>query len=156
MKITLAHVGSRNPEWLENLAGQYEKKIKHMTPISRVHIRSSDNSRDDKAKKLMAEEKSILKALPEGEHLVIFSEEGKKFESSEQFSKELVQLLARQPGKIYFLIGGPYGIPESIKSRAIANWSLSRLTLNHHLAQLVSLEQIYRGLSIWKNLPYHN
>ena len=48
---------------------------------------------------------------------------------------------------------------DSLKK--FSHWShhrvrLSNLTLSHPVAAAVALEQIYRGLSIWKNLPYHN
>ena len=54
------------------------------------------------------------------------------------------------------LIGGAFGVSEEVKSRA--NWrvNLSPMTLNHHVAAIVGLEQLYRALAINKNLPYHN
>jgi 23S rRNA (pseudouridine1915-N3)-methyltransferase len=156
MNIALAHVGSKNPSWLEALAQSYDKKLNMIIPFERRHIRSINSERQDKDYKLEVETKSLLKSLPLGEHLVLFSEEGRSFDSSKEFSLALVKLLAMQPGKVCLVIGGAYGFSSEVKGRAKAIWSLSHLTLNHHLAQAVVLEQIYRALTIWKGLPYHN
>ncbi len=55
-----------------------------------------------------------------------------------------------------FIIGGAYGVNEEVKKRADLKVSLSAMTMNHIMAQAVSLEQIYRAFTIIKNLPYHN
>ena len=53
-----------------------------------------------------------------------------------------------------FIVGPPEGFSEEIKSnhRAIA---LSRMTLQHELALLVLMEQLYRAITINKGIPYH-
>lgn len=55
-----------------------------------------------------------------------------------------------------FCVGGAFGFNEEIRKRADAVISLSSFVLNHHVAQAVVLEQVYRAISIQKNLPYHN
>jgi 23S rRNA (pseudouridine1915-N3)-methyltransferase len=54
------------------------------------------------------------------------------------------------------LIGGAFGFGNEIRERADWTWSLSSMVLNHHVAQAVVLEQVYRAFTIWKNIPYHN
>jgi 23S rRNA (pseudouridine1915-N3)-methyltransferase len=56
--------------------------------------------------------------------------------------------------KINFFIAGAYGFEENFKKKGI-NISLSPLTMSHKIAKLVLFEQIYRGLSIKNNHPYH-
>lgn len=57
--------------------------------------------------------------------------------------------------KIAFLIGGAEGHGEAIRAAGIERWSLSDLTLQHELALVVLLEQIYRVQSWRRGEPYH-
>jgi Predicted SPOUT methyltransferase len=41
------------------------------------------------------------------------------------------------------------------RSSVIWLWALSRLTLQHELALLLALEQVYRAYSILVGAPYH-
>ncbi len=54
------------------------------------------------------------------------------------------------------LIGGPYGLSESIRKEADLVLSLSTLTLTHQMARLLLLEQLYRCCTIIRNEPYHH
>jgi 23S rRNA (pseudouridine1915-N3)-methyltransferase len=62
-------------------------------------------------------------------------------------------LLLDEP--VRFFVGGAYGLEPAFVARCRFSLSLSSLTLSHDLARLVLLEQIYRGLSIIHNHPYH-
>jgi len=57
--------------------------------------------------------------------------------------------------RISFVIGGAWGLAPSILERADLRLSLSPMTFPHELARLILAEQVYRALSLWKNLPYH-
>jgi 23S rRNA (pseudouridine1915-N3)-methyltransferase len=57
---------------------------------------------------------------------------------------------------LVFVIGGAYGVSEAVKKAADRQVSLSAMTFTHQMARLFLLEQLYRGLSILRNEPYHN
>jgi 23S rRNA (pseudouridine1915-N3)-methyltransferase len=54
------------------------------------------------------------------------------------------------------LIGGAFGLDESILNRADYKWSLSKLTFPHQLVRLILAEQVYRAYTIIKNEKYHH
>lgn len=56
---------------------------------------------------------------------------------------------------IAFLIGGADGHDPSLRKQCDAVWSLSALTLQHELALVVLLEQLYRSFTIKRGEPYH-
>lgn len=86
--------------------------------------------------------------------VVALSDSGKKADSHE-FARLLEQWQTRSNGTITFLIGGPFGLDESLLSRADVALSLSPLTFSHQLVRLVLLEQLYRAFSILSGSPYH-
>lgn len=156
MKIALYYLKGKSEGWAEEAAEQYAKKISAFFPFERSAVKSKSSEREQSDKKKRAEAAALLEKIKLTDFLVIFDEAGKSFDDSVDFSKELVRALGRQHSRIVFVIGGPYGFDESVKERAQVSWSLGRLTMNHHLAQIAALEQIYRALTIWRGIPYHN
>ncbi|WP_320036217.1 23S rRNA (pseudouridine(1915)-N(3))-methyltransferase RlmH [Halarcobacter sp.] len=57
--------------------------------------------------------------------------------------------------EINFFIGGAYGFERSFLDKCDISISLSALTMAHKVVTLVLLEQIFRGLAIKNNHPYH-
>jgi 23S rRNA (pseudouridine1915-N3)-methyltransferase len=53
------------------------------------------------------------------------------------------------------LIGGADGHTEELRGSADWLWSLSKLTLQHEMALLLVLEQLYRAYTIKAGTPYH-
>lgn len=74
---------------------------------------------------------------------------GKKLDSFE-FSK-----LLEDKATINFFIGGAYGFERDFLEKCDKIITLSDLTMAHKIANLVLLEQIFRGLCISNNHPYH-
>jgi 23S rRNA (pseudouridine1915-N3)-methyltransferase len=55
---------------------------------------------------------------------------------------------------VAFIVGGPDGVSEVIRSEVSLCWSLSPLTLTHEMARVLLLEQLYRAYAIIHRLPY--
>ena len=73
----------------------------------------------------------------------------------EQLSSEQFSALFDQDVSIIFFIGGAFGFDEVFLGKTQKIISLSRLTYAHKIAKVVLFEQIYRGLCIKNNHPYH-
>ncbi len=74
---------------------------------------------------------------------------GKSVDSFE-FSKMITN-----NSEINFFIGGAYGFEKEFLKNCDKIISLSSLTMAHKVVTLVLLEQIFRGLAIKNNHPYH-
>ena len=55
-----------------------------------------------------------------------------------------------------FVVGGPYGFSQEVYTRANSLLSLSKMTFPHELVRLFFTEQIYRAITISRNMPYHH
>jgi 23S rRNA (pseudouridine1915-N3)-methyltransferase len=92
-------------------------------------------------------EDRALAAVPKGSRLVVLDERGREY-SSEQFAR-----LLQAPSA--FVIGGADGLSPATRAAADVVVRLSAMTLPHALAQLVLLEQMYRGATLLTGHPYH-
>ncbi|CAA6822856.1 MAG: LSU m3Psi1915 methyltransferase RlmH [uncultured Sulfurovum sp.] len=74
-------------------------------------------------------------------------------------SKELDSIgfsnLLKDRGVVNFFIGGAYGLESDFLTQCNNSISLGKITMSHKLAKIVLLEQVFRGLSILNNHPYH-
>ena len=157
MKLVLLIVESgKPPAWVETARAEYAAKISGFVSFEIKNLKSPSVDRDSSSVKTRREASLILGELDEKDMLVLFDEGGKQAKSSEEFSASVGRVLESGKSKIVFCIGGPYGFDESVRARAQMKWSLSALTLNHWVASITALEQVYRGLTILKGIPYHN
>ncbi len=74
---------------------------------------------------------------------------GKKIDSF-KFSE-----LISNNSEINFFIGGAYGFERKFLKKCQNIISLSDLTIAHKIVTVILLEQIFRGLTINNNHPYH-
>jgi len=90
----------------------------------------------------------------EGCFRILLDERGRQF-TSKAFAAELQNLENRAISKCAVLVGAADGWGDSMRAKADLLWSLGTLTLQHELALVVALEQIYRAGSIRAGTPYH-
>ena len=84
---------------------------------------------------------------------MVLDPKGKSW-TSEQLASFVEQHMTSDPRRLTFVIGDYEGVPDEVKNRADVQWSLSPLTFTHDLTRVLLLEQIYRALTIIRNIPY--
>ena len=155
MKLAFVFVGGHKEAWLTELSDSYQKKLNFYFKTEILRVKPAQIARDTSGLKLKQECQSILNHIKPQDFVVLCDERGKSF-NSKKFSEQMVSWIENQKSRIVFVIGGAFGSSEELKKRSNFQLSLSEFTFNHHLAQVLILEQMYRAISIWKNLPYHN
>ncbi|WP_169783883.1 23S rRNA (pseudouridine(1915)-N(3))-methyltransferase RlmH [Campylobacter curvus] len=138
-------------------ADSFENEIKEYIKMSAKFANISDNIifNDKIAKAQSIGKDEALKAYDEAYEpnlkgfCVMLDERGSELNSSE-FAK-----IFEQNMQLSFFIGGAYGLSKNLKDKAQKVISLSKMTMAHKIAKLVLFEQIFRGLCINANHPYH-
>ena len=97
----------------------------------------------------------ILAALGKDDYLVALDEKGKQL-SSPQLAAFIQARANESVRQVVFLIGGAYGLHDTVLKRANYTWSLSQLTFPHQLVRLILAEQVYRACTIQRNEKYHH
>lgn len=155
MQIIVLAVSGGKESWLFEAVEVYRNKINSFCKFEMHSIKASKQPRDKSCKKLLEEEKKILQYLKPTDKVVLFDEKGAELDSY-GFSSEFQKIIEQSPARIVFVVGGAFGVSAAIKSRANKTIKLSDFILNHHVALVVVLEQIFRAFTIQKNIPYHN
>ena len=155
MKIVLLHVSSAREDWADEASASYVKKISAFLPCSDEALKPKKASRDDADFKRKSDTDVLLGALKPDDFVMLLDERGKTFDSR-GFAKVIEQTVGRSKKRLVVVIGGAYGFTDEIRARADLKISLGPMTMNHLLARVVALEQIYRAFTILRGLPYHN
>ena len=103
---------------------------------------------------LVRESADIEKAIPKDAYVIAMCVGAKQLKS-EELAQKINSLAISGRGKICFIIGGSFGMAESVKKRADMRLGVSAMTFPHHLARVMLTEQIYRSFKIIEGSRYH-
>ena len=131
----------------EDFEKEIKDFIKKSSPFASIKNLNLFSSKLSKSKDARKEYSKLFEKYVNSGFNIILTPEGKLIDSFE-FSELL------NHSNINFFIAGAYGFDDDFKKNGI-NISLSPLTMSHKIAKLVLFEQIYRGLTIKNNHPYH-
>lgn len=99
-------------------------------------------------------ESQALLSRSQGMFRIVLDERGQEF-NSRIFAGKIRDWEQKSVKSVALLIGGSDGHSSELRDSADLVWALGKMTLQHELALLVVLEQIYRAYSINHGLPYH-
>jgi len=150
MNVKVFTIEKSSDKALDAIASEYTKMISRFAKVEEIKI---FNKQIASAQMIGEKEARSSYTKAYEPHLkgynVALDVEGSQL-SSEQFSA-----LFDQDVNINFFIGGAFGFEEAFLGHTQKIISLSRLTYAHKIAKVVLFEQIYRGLCIKNNHPYH-
>ena len=143
MKWLLLTVGKSALPYAKAGRDEYLKRLARFAPVTEATVKASNPAR----------ESAGLLELSEECFRVVLHERGTA-PTSRQLAAKVDQW--RQSGsRVAVIIGGADGHDPSLLESADFLWSLGPLTLQHELALVVALEQLYRAHTILTGHPYH-
>ena len=152
MKITILSVGKKNDPLSSAAIDEYEKRLKQSFAIQWIYVSYSGLSGNEARRDESAKIKTHLKG---GETVWLLDETGKQLTSPE-LSEKIETLKNGSTKDLFIIIGGAYGVDQTIKDRADFIWSLSKLVFPHLLVRLILVEQLYRAHEIARGSGYHH
>lgn len=153
MRLLIVAVGTRMPDWVKAGVQDYVRRMPRELPVELLEIKPARRGMQPADEARRIEAARIEAALPANAHVVLLDERG-----SDCTTIMLARRLAawRDAGReVAFVIGGPDGVAEVIRTRAREVLRLSSLTLPHALVRVVLAEALYRALSVLQGHPYH-
>jgi len=149
--ITIICVGKIKEKYLTDAIKEYSKRISKYSKLNIIEV--SDIDKGSISEVIDKEGIDILKHIKDRDYVITMEIEGNRLSSIELARK--IDTVFNNYSNIVFVIGGSYGLSDSIKSRSNYSLSFSDLTFPHQLFRVMLLEQIYRVFKINNNETYH-
>ena len=144
-RYTVIAIGKMKNRSLAMLCYDFSQRLKRQGNFELIELKDGD---------VESEGLRILEALAKRSDARIYAmaEEGMT-RTSQRLADELYALQGRPA---IFILGGAYGLSDTVKARADALFSLSPLTFTHEIARMLVYEQLYRAVAIQTGSKYHH
>jgi 23S rRNA (pseudouridine1915-N3)-methyltransferase len=154
VKAVLLRVGKGREAWADAGVQEYAKRLPRQLSLEERLLKPALFRGDIDA--VRAEEgKRILAELGPSDRLICLDERG-ELPTTEAFAGWIDEGARLGATRLVFAIGGPYGHDPAVRAAAWKVLALSRLVLNHELARLTLVEQLYRVSTLLWGGAYHH
>ena len=145
MQYRIIAIGKPSLDWARDGVADYLRRLQRYTKVELQYLKEGTAAQNSER---------LLKAS-EGCLRLVLDERGRL--QTTEAARQSVDRWERDAGvkRVAFLIGGADGHTEALRREAGELWALSPLTLQHELALVVLLEQLYRVHTIKRGEPYH-
>lgn len=158
MKITILTVGKVKERFFRQAIEEFDKRLSRYCKLEIIEVadeKTPDHASEAQKTQILEKEGvRLLRYLKEDAWVCALAIEGKMLDS-EELSKKMEQLGVSGVSHIQFVIGGSFGLCDSVLNRADFKLSFSKMTFPHQLMRVILLEQIYRSYRIANHEPYH-
>lgn len=154
LSVNVVCIGKIKEAFYRDAIEEYAKRLSRFCRFSVIELaekqltgkNDADISivKEDEGKRIVQAVKGYVIALDmRGEQL-----------TSEQLSAKLSKL-TDTTSTVTFVIGGSYGLSDSVLKRADYKLSFGKMTFPHQLMRVIAAEQIYRAFTIAEGSGYH-
>lgn len=144
MKLLIASAGKPALSYAKDGIRLYLERLRPFGKVDMVTVK--DGSSEDVSARLMEASKDCLR--------IALDERGELWTTT-QFTGMVKEWQLHSVKKVAFLIGASNGHTEALRQQCDHLMALSKFTLQHELALVVLLEQLYRVHTIIAGTPYH-
>lgn len=153
-RVGFIWVGKPKEKFYREGCEHYWKKLARFYKLEESMIKDGPGKLPPADRNRKEGEGILAKAKP-SDLLIIMDEFGDRLTST-KLADRMRRWIEDPNLRPTFVIGGPFGLSEEVKTAARVKLRLSDMTLPHELARLVLLEQLYRAGSILRGMPYHH
>ncbi|XP_028199828.1 putative RNA methyltransferase At5g10620 isoform X2 [Glycine soja] len=143
LPIRILSVGKKRSRGLQLMVDEYVDKLRYYCSVEDVQIRPNPQNARDQRAQVDAEDEAVMNLIRSDDWVVMLDERGQDI-GSEQMAELVGDAGNTGASRLSFCIGGPYGHGRKMRERANLSIKLSSLVLNHQIALLVLVEQLYR------------
>ncbi|XP_040364736.1 putative RNA methyltransferase At5g10620 isoform X2 [Rosa chinensis] len=154
LPIRIISVGKKRSQGVQLVVDDYIQRLKLYCSVEDVHIKNNPKNASDWRAQVDHEDGAVMDLIRSDDWVVLLDERGKDI-GSMQMAELIGDAGNTGASRLSFCVGGPYGHGKQLRERANISIKLSSMVLNHQIAILVLVEQLYRSWTILKGQNYH-
>lgn len=154
VKINIVCIGKVKDKYIRDGIEEFSKRLSRYANFSIVELSEEDDNKGIESAISKETERIINVINKKSQSYNILLDLKGKQKSSEEMA-ELLEKITIQKSEINFIIGGSNGVGDELRRIVDFRLNFSLFTFPHQLMRLILAEQIYRWISINKNIKYH-
>jgi 23S rRNA (pseudouridine1915-N3)-methyltransferase len=156
MKLFFWSVGGKNEPYVAEGIADFTQRISRYYPCEWKLVPPPKHAAQMAAQAQRdAESQVLLDTLDPVDYVILLDERGRMLDSP-GLAALIEERAINGARKIHFVIGGAFGVNDTLRKRADLVWQLSKLVFPHQLVRLILAEQVYRACTIIKGEKYHH
>lgn len=152
--LNVVCIGNLKENYLKQAQDEYVKRLGKFCKINIIELGEAKLLGNQQSSVNLVIEKESIAIL---QHLngftILLDVEGNSLTSVELAKK--INQIAQTNSIITIIIGGSYGVSQTLKQKVNYRLSFSKFTFPHQLVRIMMLEQFYRAFTINNNITYH-
>ena len=154
VKINVICIGKIKDKYIRDGISEFSKRLSRYAGLNIIELSEEDDNKGIETAITKETERIIDTLNKRNRSYSILLDLKGKIESSEEMAEEIENISLRY-SEINFIIGGSNGVGDELRKLVDFRLAFSSFTFPHQLMRLILMEQIYRWISITKNLKYH-
>ncbi len=154
VKINVICIGKIKDKYIRDGISEFSKRLSRYAGLNIIELSEEDDNKGIETAITKETERIIDTLNKRNRSYSILLDLKGKLKSSEEMAEEIENISLRY-SEINFIIGGSNGVGDELRKLVDFRLAFSSFTFPHQLMRLILMEQIYRWISINKNIKYH-
>ncbi len=152
--LRIIAVGALKTAHWKQAAAHYTQRIQHWRTLQEIIVKDGDAALPVPERNAFEGQRLLASITPQ-DIVICLDEKGKNY-TSQEFAKFLQHISENATRTPCFIIGGAFGLDDTVRKAAQHKLALGPMTFPHELARVLLLEQLYRAEAIVRGVPYHH
>ena len=154
MKILLLRTAKGKNKWADTAVDNWKKRFIHKLPFEEKICKPAPAHKSIEERRNL-EAQRVLDYIKDGDVVISLDERGTLW-STEKLRDQVQTSMNRSAKRMVFIIGGPFGHAPIVRQKSNHILSISKMVLNHEIARVCLVEQLYRVYTLIYGGDYHH
>ena len=154
VKINIVCIGKIKDKYIKDGLDEFRKRLSKYVNLSVIELAEENDNRSVDYAITRETDRIIDTVIKKSKSYNILLDLKGEMKTSEEMALKL-EKISLTNSEINFIIGGSNGVGDKLRQIVDCRLKFSSMTFPHQLMRLILIEQIYRWITINKNIKYH-